>query len=178
MAKRRATFGGKPVLETIALDIAKAAGSAITLEPVNFQLDDDEVAEIWCIDSDIVLDVPAAIVDDTVLVSMALVTDPSFSVANAPMAEAVFEDVETLFSHQASLDIDANATAGLVDQNIKQPFSKQLNLMGGIPLLAATSMGILTSSDAGIAVDFNVRIYFTRRKAGKEELVRTLLKRR
>lgn len=171
---KRNTFAGNKVMETIALDIPKAAASGITLEQVNFQLDDDEIAEIWLIDSEINPDVPATIVDDQVAVSLALVTDPSYPVGNNPMAEAVYEDVETLYTHQLDYTIDV----GTVDQNLVFPNRKQLSLVGGIPLIAATSMGVLTNSDTGIAVDFNIRIYFTRRKAGKEELVRTLLKRR
>lgn len=177
MPRRRQRTGTKP-LEWIGVDVSKAAGGATTLEAVNFNLDDDEVAEIWLIDSEIIPDVPATLVSDAVAVSSALVLDPSYPTGNAPVSEAVYEDLETLFTHVCDYVIDAHDTAASVDMLFLNRWNKQLNLMGGVPILSATNLGYLTTADAGIAIDFDIRVYFTRKKATDIELARTLLKRR
>lgn len=174
MAKK---YGSK-VLEWVS-ELVEADASATNQRVViNLNLDDDELAEIRMIESEISLTTPAAIVDDQVTTQHALSMDPSVSIADNPYAEGTYEDLETLYTFRREYSVDANATAGSVDQKIEDVTMKQVVFPDAYPLLIATNLGFLIDGDAGLATQHCIRIWFTRRKAVGNELARTLLKRR
>ncbi len=171
MAKRRSKKS-KP-LEWVGALLSISAGAGETREVIQLALDDDEVAEIRGIDSTISPN--NGIVDDQIFAGMQLSMDPSVSTAATPFTEVQYEDLETFFTHL----IENRTEVGTIsDLFIKNTQNKQMWFPDSQPLLVATNIAMLGSDDAAIDINYFVRIYFTRRTASDEDLVRTLLKRR
>ena len=169
MAKRRSS---KTPLEWVAVKSNVVAGAAITREVVQLALDDDEIAEIRMIDSNIEPDM--GIVDDEVFAGMLLSMDPSVTLTS-PFTEVQYEDLETLYTHFHRYRIEVGTIGDLylpIENN------KQIVFPENFPLLLATNPAFIFNSDAGVDIDYFARIYFTRKRASGEELLRTLLKRR
>jgi len=142
---------------------------------LDLNLTDEEVAEIWAIDSNIDIDMVATAVDDDLKAEISLSMDPTPGIDNDPTSAAIFEDLEVFFTHQYALLQDV----GTPSLAIRQTDNKQLNLMGGTPILVGTNVGMLCLGDpGGVDINYRMKIYFTRKKAGRDELARILLKRR
>jgi len=171
MARRRSSKS-KP-LEWVGARMDTTAGGGEVREVIQLALDDDEVAEIRVIDSTIQMN--NGIIDDFVIAGLMLSMDPSVSTAATPDSEVQFEDLETFYTHLEQIRIEIGTITNLTYRDI---YHKQLVFPDDHPLLVATNIAALVSDDVALVMDYFVRIYFTRRKASDEDLVRTLLKRR
>ena len=178
MAKRRTSMANAP-LEWIAIDESIAAAGANELRTFDLQLDDDEVAEILGIDSDISL-VNAAPVDaDVHSADVALLTDPSYTTTVNPYDAAAYEDLECFWTHTMNYAVEASAGG-----QTWQPMwsNKQTKFEQNFGVLVGTNPSALLRGDqaAGtkLIANFNIRLYFKRKKAGNDLLARILLKRR
>ncbi len=109
---------------------------------------------------------------------MALVMDPSFPVGvggNLPESEALFEDLECFYHHfEATVWQFITAVGATV---YKMDYSKSLDF-GGNPILVATNPAMVYINDTDCGLYYWLRLYFTRKKAGRDDLTRILLKRR
>jgi len=167
--------GGK-VLEWVSDFVNGTAGATNIRSVVNLNLDDDELAEIHQIETEIAF-VRTALATDDLEAQCMLSMDPSVSIADNPYEEAQYEDLETLYTHRVLQEVTVSDTAAAIDQNAMSNFQKCLQFQP-YPLLIATNPGFLVSPDTGLVTQFHLRIWFTRRKAVGNELARTLLKRR
>lgn len=178
MCARRRTTAGKKPLEWVAQRVDHTAGGADLATVINLSLDDDEIAEVWQIESEAFITVPTAIVDDATDNQLALTMDPSVSATAAdPYDEAFYEDLEVFYNHRVNLMIDSHGTAASVDQNVRRNYRQSEHYYPN-PILLGTNIAMLTVADGGVVAIYWCRIFFTRKKAGKDELFRTLLKRR
>jgi len=172
MAKRR--FSGGSPLEWVAVRVSRSAeAQAAAREAIDLNLDDDEVAEIWQIDSDIQFATGNPSADQQADAEMALVMDPSYQTSIIPTSEALYEDLECFFTHFSQMDNELTTSGKtVIDENINKhvDFAK--------PILLATNPAMITVSDAACALLYFCRLYFTRKKAGRDDLTRILLKRR
>ena len=175
MAFKRKT--GQVPMEWISAFRTKTANEGFTSETIDFDLDDDEVAEIKMVDFECELAIPAVVIDEaSYAANQGLFTDPSFAAAD-PFGAVAYEDIEQLCNQHYRLVIDVNATAGLVNAIVTASNNKVMNFPEP-GLLIANNLSWITGFDVVIGMDYGVRIYFKRRKAGSDELARTLLKRR
>ena len=180
MAKRRPS-GGIP-LEWVAVAtpaITDAATNVLTTIELN--LDDDEMAEILHIDTDIHLQVDADTLADEEKVegNLTLVMDPSYAVSNNPYSDTVYEDLEAFYNHGFSIEV---STTGAVAQLFFETDSnKQMHFEAGHGIMLANNPAMLVECPTATGTNtatFFVRVYFKRRKATDMQLARTLLKRR
>jgi len=171
MAKRVAN---RKVLEWVSEQVNLSAGSDVERAVISLNLDDDEIAEIHKIESEIEFTLPDTLVDGTFVGELMLSMDPSASNAASPYSEVQYEDLETVYNHKYILDVH-EATA--VGQTVTVQNSCKEMSFDTYPVLLATNPSFLTQ-ETGVATEYNIRIWFTRRKAVGNELARTLLKRR
>ena len=168
---------GQVPIEWISAFRAKAANEGFTTETIDFDLDDDEVAEIKLIDSIGEITIGGAIITDVAKTLLqALFTDPSYG-AGDPWADGTFQDIEQFYTHNHVTHVEAHDTAASVDQNYVSSSEKHVNFPEP-GLLIANNISWMTGFDATDTQEYGIRIYFRRRKAGSDELARTLLKRR
>lgn len=177
---RRKSQGNVP-LEWIGIRESVTDAAANELSVFDLNLDDDEMAEILGVDSDIHLTIDgSAVLDETVVEgNLALVMDPSYPVANNPYSESVYEDLETFWNHSFGKEAVITTAAGF--QYISVRANKQTSFQAGFGIMLANNPAALLHSPAvggTNTVDFHVRLYFKRRKATDMQLARTLLKRR
>lgn len=173
MGKRRPFRGASP-LEWVSIRVNPAAAAlAASRENFELNLDDDEVAEIRKIDSTIQFQAIAEGVDEVGIGQMSLVMDPSYPTSSLPDTEGVQEDLETFFTHIFRLDVDFTTSGETAPQTTD---NKQMDF--DPPVLLASNPALLYANDADTAIVYIVRLYFTRKKAGKDDLTRILLKRR
>lgn len=177
MGKRRSSHA---ILEWIGVTNIGVADNTIERESIDLVLDDDEIAEIWKIDSDIVLSRVAVAANAAVLIDSSLYTDPTVSLSAAPSAENSYEDLEQIMLHTEHIVYEyaeATETGGVA---LKQAFNKVVSFQDH-PVIVANNLAMLSRSvGTGITptCSFFMKIYFTRRRASEIELARTLLKRR
>jgi len=171
MAKRRSSKS-KP-LEWVGARINTTANGGEVREVIQLALDDDEVAEIRVIESTILMN--NGVIDDFVTAAMMLSMDPSVTTASAPETEVQYEDLETFYTHIEQLRIDIGTITNLT---YVDSFHKKIEFPEDNPLLVATNIAALVGDDVVLVFNYFVRIYFTRRVASDQDLVRTLLKRR
>ena len=180
MAKRRSA-GGQIPLEWIGAVGTLTDAATNVLLALDLNLDDDEMAEILTIDSDIHLELDADTVaeEETLEGNLALVMDPSYAVTNNPYSETVYEDLETFFNHGFGLDTGSiSAASQFVFANHN---NKQARFEPGFGIMLANNPAALVSCPAITGTStaaFHIRVYFKRRKATDMQLARTLLKRR
>lgn len=149
-----------------------AADATVTNYRIELGLKDDEVAEIHKIDSMVdIANIPDAANDDIAAYSM-LSMDPD--VDADPALAASHDDLEIFFEHQENMQQEIGA-AGQSALN-RGPSHKVSDFEE--PVLVGTDVGMVVHGDADVAVNFWVRLYFTRRKANVMELNQILLKRR
>lgn len=168
---------GKP-LEWMT--IAMFAKTAREREVMDLKLCDDEVAEVWKVESwlnmNLTADDLAADTDHEygLIVSM----DPSVTTAVGALSEAQVEDLETFFTHQVHQYTEATGSPASVE-TVKVNDYHQTS-WSPQPVLLGTNPAVVLEAEAGAAdsVDCIVRIWFTRKKAGRDDLARILLKRR
>lgn len=179
MARRRTS--GQVPLEWIGIRESVTDAAANELVPFDLNLDDDEMAEILGIDSDIHLAVDGSAVSDETVVegNLAIVMDPSYAITNNPYSETVYEDLETFFNHSFGHEVIITTAVGF--QYIPVRSNKQVRFDPGFGIMLANNPAALVHAPAvggTNTVDFHVRLYFKRRKATDMQLARTLLKRR
>jgi hypothetical protein len=179
---RRKSQGNIP-LEWIGADVSVAPAGAISVTTFDLNLDDDEMAEILGIDSDIGFSGITADPDVATIhtSSLGLVMDPSYPVANDPYSEAVYEDLETFFTHAYNMVVQEGATDAHAVYAATN--NKKMRFEAGFGIMLANNPAMLCAPDGAEAttdytVNYNVRLYFKRRKATDMQLARTLLKRR
>lgn len=173
MAKRK--FSGSIPLEWVAVRVNRTTGAqAAAREAIELNLDDDEVAEVWQIDSDIQFATGNPSADQQADAEMALVMDPSFPTSIIPTSEALYEDLECFFTHFSQMDNELTTSGKtVIDENINKHVS-----FWPKPILLATNPAMITVCDVACDILYLCRLYFTRKKAGKDDLTRILLKRR
>jgi len=171
MAKRVAN---KRVLEWVSEALLLAAGGGDARAVINLNLDDDEVAEIRMIETEVAVQTAELGADDEIDAQCMLSMDPSVVIAE-PYGEATYEDLETFHSHRENF-VSNITTSGMAA--IFTNRKKQVTFPENYPLLLATNPSFVAIDDAGINLDYHCRIWFTRRKSVGNELARTLLKRR
>lgn len=174
--KRKRSPKGLPI-EWIAAFRAKTANEGFTTETIDFEMDDDEVVEVKMVDSIGEITIGGAIITDVAKTLLqALYTDPTYA-AGDPWANAAFEDIEQFYIHNHVTHVEAHDTAASVDQNYVSSAEKHVNFPEP-GILLANNVSWMTGFDATDTQEYGIRIYFKRRKAGSDELARTLLKRR
>lgn len=178
MAKRVAN---KRVLEWVSERVTATGQAGPAAETVRaviaLNLDDDEVAEIRMIETEIDIQQSELIDDNSMDAQLLLSMDPSVSTAAAPYDEVQYEDLETFHNHRTDLVTNFTTSgATAIDTNSR----KVVEFPDDYPLLLATNPALLVVSPAiqNLSADFFARIWFTRRKSVGNELARTLLKRR
>jgi hypothetical protein len=146
--------------------------STTTTYTIDLGLRDDEVAEIWRIDSQIDSDNIPDDANDEVAGHMMLSMDPD---ANAdPGVSANHDDLEVFYEHSYNVqqEVGAAGTATLVltdrASDTHYPY----------PVLVGTDVGMIVDGDADVNMSFWARLFFTRRRASTTELNQILLKRR
>ena len=179
MAKRKAPARKLP-LEWVGKWMLLTAKAVINTDELDLDLLQDEIAEIQQIDSYLVLDgAAAAQVDDASALNAMLSMDPS-SNAN-PTAVASVEDLETFFTHFLNIATIADSTV-VSAQRHKDESHKVWRAQEGKPILVGTNVGMVaewnTSADLFTNAQWQVRLYFTRRRANATDLNQILLKRR
>lgn len=143
---------------------------------IDLDLLQDEVAEIWKIDSTLEIDRQMPNVDEMEQVMGILSMNPDISTDLTPIQSV--DDLETMFHHRFSVREEAaGAVANLAV--IKATDEKKYD-SDQHPILVGTNIGMLLryTSTTADNVTWLVRVYFTRRKATVTELNQILLKRR
>lgn len=177
-SKRRGNYRSGMPMEWVAVKLNATTTQTAYTSKMDLDLLQDEVAEILHIDS--TFDVGGALpnVDEANYVSGLLSMDPDVTITTTPKAEAIFEDLETLFTHYWTFNTElAGAAATLLA--IKTSDLKQWSHPGK-PILVGTNIGMAMYYDSTTLtdVDWYCRVYFTRRKATVMELNQILLKRK
>jgi hypothetical protein len=177
MARKR---GSHAVLEWVSMTKTTAVSTGVDREVIQLALDDDEIAEILRIDSMIQSDIKTFVFSapSLVLPGLQLSMDPSVSTATNPYSEDQYEDLETFYSHLEPYEVNPNDAAGSIDQFQFTGKRKHLTFPERHPMIVATNVAALLNRSGTVAIQYFVRIYFTRTKATDQQLVRTLLKRR
>lgn len=149
-----------------------ASDDTVTNYRIELGLRDDEVAEIWKVDSQINIGNVPDTANDDINANMCLSMDPDF--VTDPSLAVTHEDLEVFFEHQRAVqqEVGAAGTATLVNSGHK------VSDYAPYPVLVGTDVGMCAQGDASVAVDFWCRLYFTRRRASVQELNQILLKRR
>ena len=167
---------GSPLEWVAEHTLITAAALALTRQTLNLNLDDDEVAQIWAIDSNIELSIPTdPAADQNNAGRLALIMDPSYPTDPASINAATFEDLETFFTHDHIIYNEFVTAVGI--QTLKIDDNKVV-YFDPVPILVATNIAMMVQSDPSTDVQYRLRLYFTRKKAGKDDLTRILLKRR
>lgn len=145
--------------------------STVTNEVIELGLRDDEVAEIWKIESMIDFgNIPDA-ANDEVQGDMALSMDPD--VAADPSVAANQEDMEWFYFDRSNIQQEVGAAGTDIVEKARKHVSDF-----NPPVLVGTDVGMVVLGDDTVLCDFWVRVYFTRRRATVSELNQILLKRR
>lgn len=159
---------------------ARLANTVLAAEEIPLSLDDDELAEIVKIESTLSFNYAAGDinVDSDNIAVLALSMDPSVGVADSPVNESFIEDLETFYWHKYQIISETDSSVGF--GSVRAVDNKQVSFPPGYGILLATNPSLIVALNAGSAPseDYIVTIYFKRRRAKKEELLRTLLKRR
>lgn len=170
MASRKGSYAKRP-LEWV-FGYINTTDDTLTNQRIELGLRDDEVAEIWKLDSQIDIgNIPDAANDD-VVAHMLLSMDPDF--VTDPTLAATHEDLEVLFEHHLHIQQEVGAAGTAIQRNSDHKVSD----FAPYPVLVGTDLGMCVQNDADIPVDTWLRVYFTRRKATVSELNQILLKRR
>lgn len=181
MAKRRSATRKLPLERVFDRVTCVTSGT-----PVAGQLDldllQDEIAEIWHIDSTLhIFTGVAPIVDEVELFYGVLSMNPNISVALDPASEAeVLGDLETIFEHNwVREEKIIGSPSAEYEAGIKASDNKQMSFWPH-PFLVGTNIGVLSAFTSTAEDDMlhDVAVYFTRRKATASELNQILLKRR
>lgn len=175
MARR----SSKKVLEWIYKKVSGAKATVLTAE-LDLDLRDNQIAEIWSVESDMVYDTSAvAGVDDEVIGEAYLSTDPN-AVAD-PTLDATEEDAEIFYNQELNITgiLDGTATSF---QTCESSQHQKWEAPPGLPILVGTNVGMVfewnTTNDLWGNATWAVRMYFTRRSASGLDLAHILLKRR
>lgn len=188
MARGRRGRGGMP-LEWVAkvLQATDLLTPAVVTDTLDFDLLQDEVAEILKIDSQLVLGVDsyADFADEGPLnfdagLSMDPNASPSVAQLQATSDSSYFEDLETYFTHKERIALITNDTATAIDQNFKTGWNK-VEEYWDRPILVGTNSGMSLVGDIPTTAGdlwWFLKVYFKRRKASVMELNQILLKRR
>jgi hypothetical protein len=169
MSNPRVTLEWKSKYQTTTGTTITQVNAAIDLN-----LKDDEIAEIHQIDSQISHGPVVDAADDALDIYTALSMDPDFD--EATLAGTETEDLEVFFNHFYSENVQVGA-AGL---GMLQEGSTKVQYFDP-PIKVGTNVGadlVKGGSTQSLAAYWHVRLYFTRRKASKDEMIQTLLKRR
>jgi len=134
-------------------------------------LRDTEVAEIHKLDSSIVYANIPDVANDDLDAHMAISVDPDALVSPAVAVNHL--DLEWFYHHPYCIQQEIGAAGQNALRNSDARTSEFVP-----PVLVGTDVGLIAIGDAAVAVDFWVRLYFTRRKASVMELNQILLKRR
>lgn len=158
------------------LVLGSGAGTTRVDADIDLALRDDEVAEIYRIDSNF-SGIQAATADGDVagLLSM----DPDSSVS--PLATASYTDLEVFYHHVVTVMFTTHTLGSpTTEQNITLNVEQLHNSSEfDSPILVGTNIGASVISDqANLAPEWGVRVYYKRRKATAQELNQILLKRR
>jgi hypothetical protein len=161
----------KPVLEWKFAHVTTANATPVN-KRIALGLRDDEVAEVHKIISHIAPDeMPAGGVDDVLVLMQAFSVDPNVIVN--PLDGDNQADLEWFLTHRHETQIELT-TEGAWFAKLED--TQDVNFRP--PVLVGTDIGMVVVGDAALAVQFWVRVYFTRRKATVAELNAILLKRR
>ena len=170
----------KKVLEWVYKKVVGATKATVYTDELDMDLRDNQVAEIWRIDSNMHLYDPAAAgVDDYSFGSAYLSTDPD--AAAAPDINTTPEDAEIFFFQEFSVSsvLDGTATSF---QTQKTNENLSWAAPEGKPILVGTNVGMVfewnTTGDYFTNGSWGARIFFTRRTASGLDLAHILLKRR
>lgn len=188
MASRRSGRSNMP-LEWVAkvLQCTDVLTPAVVNDTLDFDLLQDEVAEILKIDSQLIVsfDSFADLADEGPInmdagLSMDPSTSPSVAQLQATADSTYFEDLETYFTHKHRIALITNDTATAIDQNF--PLSdRKVEEYWNKPILVGTNSGMSLVGDVPTTagdVWWFLKVYFKRRKASVMELNQILLKRR
>lgn len=172
--KRRITRRTLP-LEWVFKRINATTTATNYVDSLDLDLLQDEVAEIWKIDSEILWDIAGTELDALEKAETMLSMNPDLSTAVAPNDEK--DDLETFFSHNDHY-VGIQVTAVGI-QNSKR-VDRKISDFVDRPILVGTNVGMKWRYESGAAADlwWELRLYFTRRNATVEELNQILLKRR
>lgn len=167
-------------LEWVAKWDVLTTKAVINTETLDMDLLPDEIAEIWQIDSYLVLDgVAVAGVDDESAINTYLSMDPDAD--DDPTVASHLADLEVFFSHFMTISSILDGTAASFESE-KTSDQKTWRAVDGKPILVGTNVGMVgewnTSADLFTNAQWQVRLYFTRRRATVSELNQILLKRR
>lgn len=170
----------KKVLEWTYKKVVGASKATVYVANVDLDLRDNQVAEIWCIDSNMHLYDPAAAgCDDYSFASGYLSTDPDAQAA--PDINETPEDAEIFYFQEMSLVgvLDGSATSF---QSMKSNELQKWEAVDGKPILVGTNIGVVfewnSTADLFTKGSWGVRVFFTRRTASGLDLAHILLKRR
>jgi len=166
MPPKRAS--SKP-LEWIS-DCIGTTDATVTNGVIELGLRDDEVAEVWQIDSYISGGLAAGANDEVEYHKM-ISMDPD--VIADPSVAANMEDLEIIMHHGLSMDRDLTTTGQSQGQRANHSIRRY-----NPPVLVGTDMGQVVKGDAAEVGAFWTTVYFTRRRANVSELNQILLKRR
>ncbi len=176
---RRGARSGK-ILEWVANRVTETNTATVATGTLDLDLLPDEIAEIWTIDSRLEFYTTASAgVDDEMAMYAYLSMDPSASAD--PSSATSIADLETFFHHRfhQGAILDGSATSFTVFPTCHHKTWQAIN---GKPILVGTNVGMVFSWVSAGAVYgdglFEVRLYFTRRRATASELNQILLKRR
>jgi hypothetical protein len=179
MAKRRKA-APKKVLEWTYKKVVGDTKAIVYTDEIDLDLRDNQVAEIWHINSNMHLYDPAAAgADDYSFASGYVSTDPDAQAA--PDINSTPEDAEIFYFQETSFIGVASATPASF-QTQKTNEVQQWAAPDGKPILVGTNLGVVfewnTTADLFTKASWGVRIFFTRRTASGLDLAHILLKRR
>lgn len=146
--------------------------STTTNQRIELGLRDDEVAEIWRVESLVDMNNIPDAANDEVKGHLMLSMDPD--IESDPGVATNHEDLEVFYEHTYDVqqEVGAAGTATLVLTD------RQSSDYYPYPVLVGTDVGMVVDGDADIGITFWSRLFFTRRRASVQELNQILLKRR
>lgn len=175
MAKRGGSYISKIPLEwrTQTISVTDTTAVAPSTAEIDLDLQDDELAEIHCIDSAIVFGSPGEI-DNNMVCGMLLSLDPDAD--DTPNTVSNLRDIEVFYWHRADRQLLLTTTGQVAVDGVS---NKKWDC-GKYPVMCGTNIGIVAEAESTVdtVVDFIVTVYFKRRKATAIELSQILLKRR
>jgi len=178
MARRRVSR--KLPLEWVGKYLALGTKATIYTAELDLDLLQDEIAEIWNIDANLGLVISAAAaVDDLSTADAYLSMDPDAD--KGPDITSTYEDLETFFHQTLTVNTILDGAAASAQRHSAQT-RKQWRAVDGKPILVGTNVAMVgeynTSADVYTGAEWQVRLYFSRRRATASELNQILLKRR
>lgn len=179
MARRR-NVNRKLPLEWVYKYVAMATKATVYTDELDLDLLPDEIAEIWSVDTRLsLLNTAVACADDISTADACLSMDPDAK--DTPATTTNLEDLEVFYSQSISISTILDGAAASAQRHGAER-DKQWVAVDGKPILVGTNVGIVgqydTSADMYTAAAFEVRLYFSRRRASAPELNQILLKRR